>query len=141
MEQQPIEVDIDEANELLFKVQIEGTEVPAKTRLVCEGKDVGYMFSGGFTNEPGVIQFVIPNMKGKIAEGVYNAKLEVLIENRCFSPIEFKLQFKKQMTVVAESLSSAVTKKLVPEVKVTTASLIEVRKQPTLRDKFSQKKR
>lgn len=136
--EQPIEVDIDEASELLFKVQIEGTEVPAKTRLVCEGRDISYMFSGGFTTEPGVIQFTIPQMKGKIAEGEYNAKLEVLIENRCFSPIEFKLKFKKQVTVVAESLAAAVTKKITTEIKP-TASLIEVRKPQSLRERMAQK--
>jgi len=134
-----IEIDIDEASELLFKVQIEGTEVPAKTRLVCEGRDMGFLFSGDFTTEPGVVQFVIPSMKGKVSEGEYNAKLEVLIENRCFSPVEFKLRFKKQLTVVAESLSSAVTKKIPIEVK-STASLIEVRKPQTLREKLTQKK-
>jgi hypothetical protein len=134
-----IEIDIDEASELLFKVQIEGTETPAKTRLVCEGKDMGFLFSGGFTNDPGVVQFVIPCMKGKISEGEYNAKLEVLIENRCFSPVEFRLKFKKQVTVQAESLSHAVTKKLVHEIKP-TASLVEVRKPQTLKEKLAQKK-
>jgi hypothetical protein len=134
-----IEIDIDEASELLFKVQIEGTETPAKTRLVCEGKDMGFLFSGGFTEDPGVVQFVIPSMKGKVTEGEYNAKLEVLIENRCFSPIEFKLKFKKQVTVQAESLSHAVTKKLPVEVKP-VASLVEVRKPTTLKDRIAQKK-
>lgn len=138
--EQPIEIDIDESSELLFKVQVEGTEVPAKTRLVCEGKDMGYTFSGTFTDEPGVVQFVIPNMKGKISEGIYNTKLEVLIENRCFSPVEFKLKFKREVSVVAESLSHAVTKKITTDIKP-VASLVEVRKSPTLKDRMAQKKR
>lgn len=134
-----IEIDIDEAIELLFKVQIEGTEIPVRTRLVCEGKDMGFLFSGGFTEDPGVVQFVIPSMKGKITEGEYRTKLEVLIENRCFSPIEFMLRFKKQITVTAESLSHAVTKKVSIEIKP-TAVLVEVRRPQTLKDRVAQKK-
>lgn len=135
----PIEIDLDESSELLFKVHVEGTEHPARTRLVCEGNDMGFLFLGGFTDDPGVVQFVIPSMIGKIVEGDYNAKLEVLIENRCFSPIEFKLRFKKRLSVQVEAMSHTTIRKSSPEIK-SAASLVEVRKPQTLKERLAQKK-
>jgi len=101
-----IELNIDESNELLFKVQVEGNDVaPARVRLVCEGEDISYHFNGEGTDEPGIVQFVIPNMTGRIKEGVYSSSVEVLIDNRYFAPVQFDLQFKQPVKVTAESVS------------------------------------
>ena len=100
-----IDLDIEESNELAFKIKVEGTaNSPAKVRLVCEGSDVSYMFNGRGTSEDGVVQFIMPQMKDKLPEGVYQAKVEVLIENRYFSPVQFQINFKKAVKVVAEAL-------------------------------------
>ena len=100
-----IDLDIEESNELAFKIKVEGTaNSPAKVRLVCEGSDVSYMFNGRGTGEDGVVQFIMPQMKDKLPEGVYQAKVEVLIENRYFSPVQFQINFKKAVKVVAEAL-------------------------------------
>lgn len=100
-----IDLDIEESNELAFKIKVEGTaNSPAKVRLVCEGSDVSYMFNGRGTSEDGVVQFIMPQMKDKLPEGIYQAKVEVLIENRYFSPVQFQINFKKAVKVVAEAL-------------------------------------
>lgn len=102
-----VTLDMEEANELAFKIKVEGANSPAKVRLICESNDVAYMFSGRGTSEEGVVQFVIPQMKDKIEEGTYSARVEVLIENRYFSPVQFQLNFKKPVKVFAESIQVA----------------------------------
>jgi len=117
-----ITLDMEEANELAFKIQVEGASSPAKVRLVCESGDVSYMFNGKGTSEDGVVQFVIPQMKEKLSEGTYSAKVEVLIENRYFSPVQFQINFKKAMKVFAESIQvKPIMSK--PEIKVTASAL------------------
>mgnify|MGYP003351327666 FL=1 len=72
-----------------------------------ESSDMSYMFAGRATQEDGVVQFNIPQMKDKIDEGTYAARVEVLIENRYFSPVQFQLNFKKPVKVFAESIQVA----------------------------------
>lgn len=99
-----LDLDIDESNELLFKVGIEGhVQGPAKVRLVCEGEDVAYIFPGRPTGE-GVVQFVLHRASG-IKEGIYPSQLEVLVENKYFVPVVFNINLKKAVKVVAEAVS------------------------------------
>lgn len=100
-----ISLDIDESNELAFRIKMEGTAAaPAKVRLVCEGEDFAYMFNGYGTGEPEVVQFTLPRMGAKITEGSYAARVEVLVENRYFAPLQFQIEFKKTLSVVAEAI-------------------------------------
>lgn len=124
-----VELDIDESNELAFKIKMEGAATsPAKVRLVCEGSDFSYMFSGYGTSEPEVVQFTLPQMSSKIQEGTYSARIEVLVENRYFAPLQFQINFKKTLSVVAESVK-VVSRPVRPDIKVTAAPLIAARPQ------------
>lgn len=98
-----IDLDIDDSSELLFKVKIEGTEGQAKVRLVCESNDVDFMFSGSPLGHDDAIKFDVPSMKSKLKEGLYKSKVEVLVDNKYFVPVEFNINFKKTVQVVAES--------------------------------------
>lgn len=103
--QQTIELDLEEASDLMFKVRVEGADnSPAKVRLVCESQHMAFMFNATGTNEPDVVQFNLPAMNNKLQEGTYSARIEVLVENRYFSPVAFNIAFKKAMKVVAESI-------------------------------------
>ena len=127
-----IDLDIEEANELLFKVKVEGIDqAPAKVRLVCETGDVDYMFQGHSTSEEGVVQFVLPNMKGKLKEGQYLSRVEVLIENRYFAPVQFNINYKQAVRVVAEAVR-APAHKPVPRVSVTASAPIVVNRKSAL---------
>ena len=130
-----IDLDMEESNELAFKLKVEGTaNSPAKVRLVCEGSDVSYMFNGRGTSEEGVVQFVLPQMKDKLAEGTYQARVEVLIENRYFSPVQFNINFKKAVKVVAEALF--VSPKVVkPEISVSASPILVSRPAPQVQAK------
>ena len=123
-----ITLDVEEQNELAFKVKIEGSPAPAKVRLVCEGDELSYMFKG-FAGEDDVVQFDIPQMKNRLAEGLYNAKVEVFVENRYFTPVQFQIQFKKTVSVVAEAVR--VKKQVItPEVRVSAVPIVVPRQQP-----------
>jgi len=123
-----VELDIEENNDLAFKIKLEGaSSSPAKVRLVCEGSDFSYMFNGYGTSEDEVVQFTIPQMSNKIKEGIYLAKVEVLVENRYFSPLQFQINFKKSISVVAESIQ-VLPKTQKQDIRV-SASPIQIQKQ------------
>jgi len=118
-----ITLDYEEINELAFRIKVEGVESPAKVRLVCENNDVSYMFNGRGTHEDGVVQFIVPLMKGKIQEGTYPARIEVLIDNRYFSPVQFNMHFKKTMQVFAEAVNM-VSRTTKPEIRVSAVPVV-----------------
>lgn len=135
-----IALDIDESNDLTFKIKMEGAaSAPAKVRLVCEGEDFAYMFNGYGTGEDEVVQFTLPRMDRKISEGTYAARVEVLVDNRYFAPLQFQINFKKTLSVVAESIR-VVPKVTRPDITV-TASSISVNKPvvPVTAIKFEQR--
>lgn len=122
-----IDLDIEESNDLTFKIKLEGTAMsPAKVRLVCENEDFAYMFNGYGTGEDEVVQFTLPRMDKKISEGTYRARVEVLVDNRYFAPLQFQINFKKTLSVVAETIQ-VVRKAAKPEVSVTAAPISVVK--------------
>ena len=135
-----VELDLEESNDLTFKIKMEGAATsPAKVRLVCEGSDFAYMFNGYGTGEDEVVQFTLPRMDKKITEGTYNARVEVLVDNRYFAPLQFQINFKKTLSVVAESIQ-VVRKPSSSDIKVTASPVSVVRPvAPTATIKFEQR--
>lgn len=124
-----ITLDIDEQAELDFKVKIEGTNSAPRVRLVCESSDMAYMFAGRqATDADDVVRFTLPQMKDKITEGVFPARVEVFVENRYFTPVQFNVAFKKSVKVVAESIT-LVSKPQKQEVTVSAGPIV-VRQVP-----------
>jgi len=141
-----IDLDCEESQELLFRVKVEGAEqAPAKIRLVCESENIAYMFDGHDAGKDGLVQFNLPVMKDKLKEGVYQSRVEVLIENRYFAPVQFQINFKKTIKVMAESVSNFVHKPKQPEITVTAAPVVvekpTVKKtgQESLRTRYGQR--
>lgn len=98
-----VDADVEVPTELLFKVTIEGLEqAPSKVRLVCEDGDTGHVFVGKLTDQPDVVSFNIP--ANRLKETTYLTKVEVLVENRYFTPVVFNLNAKKLVKVVAEAV-------------------------------------
>jgi hypothetical protein len=123
-----IALDSEENNELLFKIKIEGADpAPAKVRLVCETGDVSFMFNGQPIGDD-VVAFNLPIMKDKIKEGIYLSSVEVLVENRYFTPVQFQINFKKTVKVVAESIK-LMPRKVPQEIKISAVPIPTV-KQP-----------
>lgn len=128
-ERETVDLDIDEANELLFKIKIEGTDQPVSNiRLVCESKDMSYMFPGRTTSQPDEVQFDLPILDSKLTEGVYSAHVEVMVDNRYFLPVKFNINLKKTLKVVAES-AIPVKVEHAKEIKVTTSAPVIIAKK------------
>jgi hypothetical protein len=117
-----VSLDMEETNDLAFRVSVEGASAPARVRLVCESADVAYMFKGKVISDD-VIQFTIPQMKGRLEEGSYDARVEVFVENRYFAPVEFQLEFKKSVKVFAEAVK--VNRTETQRIMKVSASLVE----------------
>lgn len=134
-----IDLDIEESNELKFKIKLEGNvSSPAKVRLVCEGEEFAYIFKGYGTNEMDVVQFTLPRMESNLKEGTYNAKVEVLVENRYFAPLQFQINFKKSVSVVAEACE-LVSKPRVDNIKITAAPIVVAKPTVVNAVRFEQK--
>jgi hypothetical protein len=100
-----IDLDLDNENEMVFKVQIEGTR-PGEPlcRLMIESEDMSHYVQGEFGSNDEVT-VVLPPMDKVLKEGSYESYLEVLVDDRVFIPLEMKLNFEKTVSVVAESVS------------------------------------
>lgn len=123
-----VQLDVDESNELLFKVAIEGHVVgPAKVRLVCESDQMSYLFHGHpSADQEGLVQFVLN--KG-LAAGVYPSRIEVMVENRYFVPVNFNIEMKKTVSVVVESVQPVKAIKR-DDVRVSASQIIVKQQQP-----------
>jgi len=99
------EVHLDEENELRFNVTAEGTDATASiaSRMVLETSKMDFMFQG--TSLPGgEVSVIVPSLKGVLNEGMYNTRLEVLIDDRIFTPLQLTANFKQSVKVVAEAV-------------------------------------
>lgn len=105
-ELETIELDLEENNDLSFKVSIQGaTQKPSAFRLICEADEMSFGFNGKVDDE-GNVAFVIPAMKKHLShESIYSCAVEVLIEGRFFRPIKFDVKFKQPMKCVVESIN------------------------------------
>ena len=100
-------MDLEENSELFFKLRVKGSNKESKVRLVIEGTDCSYMVSGKETNEEDIYRFPVPAMLTKgLDEGTYKSKVEVIIEGRYFTPIEYESTFKRPIRVEAVAMKS-----------------------------------
>lgn len=147
-----LELKLDEANGLIFEVNITGAdseEAEPKYRFFCGTNSMELVVEGRSVD--GKVYVDIPVLKGVLNEGVYPARLEVLVEDRYFTPLEMNVEFKKSLMVTAESVTvnkkkSSKAKRLneensAPEI-TASASVVAVKnssKLTTLKEKFSKK--
>ena len=100
-----IALNLDEANQLLFKMNIKGTnKSPSTVRLMFEGQEFAYSITGTPADDEDVYKFDVPALHSKLDEGFYPTKVEVIVDGRHFTPVEFSTEFKRPMQVQAESL-------------------------------------
>jgi hypothetical protein len=122
-----ISLYLDQDNELRFNVSIEGTRPGTpRYRLVFEGKNCSYAFNG-MQGAPGEVMFTIPSMKNTINEGRYHANLEVMIDDRYFTPLEFDASFEQAMKVTAEAVVRPVQKKPAVTASIVTSNVQQQR--------------
>lgn len=121
----PIDLMLDEENELRFKVNIEGSR-PGKaiSRLVLEAPDMSLIFEGEQDTD-GELVVIVPELNNVLKEGTYDSHLEVLVDDRIFVPLEMKTKFEKSLSVTAEAVVRSPRRK--PKA---SASAVLVESQP-----------
>jgi hypothetical protein len=72
-----------------------------KIRLVCEGPELSFSFPGKF-NGLNEVEVTIPPMQGRITEGKYHTKLETILDDKYFVPLQFDAVFEMSTKVMAE---------------------------------------
>ena len=101
-----IELKLDENNELVFEVNVQGTDAGdalPQIRYIIENKDMSLVFNASVKNNNVTID--VPILQDCLKEGVYDSKLEVIIGDRYFVPLQTNVEFKKSLKVTAESVS------------------------------------
>jgi len=133
------ELRLDESNELFFKISVHGAErAPDSIRLVCEVGDISYSFKGKMTDETDVVRFVVPALKNTLRGGqIYEARVEVIVDDHYFVPVKFNAEFKEPMKVVAESITpiSRKTEPVKSEISI-QAKPVSKAQYASLRDKY-----
>lgn len=106
-ESEIISLDIDEKNDLTFKVSVSGASAqPSQYRVVCELDDSKSLLFSGILTEDGNVQFTLPVLSGfVIPKKSYDFTLEVIVDKKHFSPCKFKAVFDKQLDCVLESVN------------------------------------
>jgi len=101
---QQIDLDLDKENELVFKLSIEGTK-PAipKSRFLLESNDFSLVFPSK-SHTGGEVTILIPSLENILKEGSYVGTLEVIIDDRVFTPIQINTKFEKSISVIAEAV-------------------------------------
>ena len=100
-----IQIHLDEDNELRFGVAVEGAESGNITcRMVLESPSsaLGIMFPGQSVSN-GEVRVLVPSLKSFLNEGVYPMKLEVLVDDRVFTPLSMNVELKQSVKVTAEA--------------------------------------
>ena len=102
-----IDLALDTDNELNFMVKVEGSRPgDSSCRFFLEGVEMSYIFPGNI-DQSGEVSVNIPSMNKLLREGVYKSKLEVVVEDRVFVPLEMNINFEKSVRVTAESVTTA----------------------------------
>jgi len=100
----PIEMLLDEENELTFQVNIEGSRpADASCRLFLDNASVGLMFEAD-KNQNGEIVVTIPPLKHVLKEGIYDMSLEVIVDDKYFQPLTIQGSFENSLKVTAEAV-------------------------------------
>jgi hypothetical protein len=83
---------LTESTELEFQMDIYGTTEKAnQVRFVIEGKD--FDISCRCNVDKGEIKAVIPKLKGILESGVYDTRLEIVVDNKIFVPLKESVEF------------------------------------------------
>jgi len=98
-----IDLMLDEENELTFQLNIEGSRpAEAKCRLRIDKSDLSLVLEAE-QHSDGEVVVVVPPLKNIISEGNYNLELEVIVDDKYFTPLQLTANFEKSVKVEATS--------------------------------------
>jgi len=96
-----VDIFLDTDNELAFSVEIQGAAgSTVKSQFVLEGpKGINLCFQG--RPQPGEVVVDIPALKDMLSEGVYKTRLEMLVDDKLFTPLTLDVNIKPAIKVEA----------------------------------------
>ena len=105
------DIYLDDDNEVRFGVNVEGTERhDVKCRMLMEATNSMSLFFPGSQVSDGEVQVIIPSLKNILKEGTYPVKLEVIIDDRIFTPLEMSMNVRPSVRVTAEAVVTPIRK-------------------------------
>ena len=115
------DIFLDTDNELAFTVAIEGaSEASVRSQFILEGpKGISLCFEGHA--EGNEIFVDVPALKGLMKEGVYNTRLEVIVDDRVFTPLN-NLQANIKPSIKVEAVVRNIRQVAGPAVTATVVS-------------------
>lgn len=112
------QIKLDESTKLEFGVSITGADSQPQARFIIEGKDFSMMFPCKQVNEN--VEVEIPELKRFFSAGEYSAKLEIVLDNKLYTPLVESIVFEPSIEV-ASTAKAAV--KLKESVKVSSITV------------------
>ena len=96
-----IDLMLDEENELTFQLNIEGSRpADAKCRLRIDQNDISLVLEAEkYVN--GEVIVIVPPLKNIVSEGTHNLELEVIVDDKYFTPLQLTANFEKSVKVEA----------------------------------------
>lgn len=88
---------LDESNKLSFNVEITGAVGQPETRFIIEGKNFNIAFPCTQHQNEAVVE--IAGLKNVLQAGEYRARLEVVLENKIYTPLEDSIVFEPSIEV------------------------------------------
>lgn len=100
-----LNLNIDKDNDLRFSVNVDGADGdPVAYRLVIESGRMSFNFPGYVTAEKEV-QIIVPTLAKTMREGTYDARLEVQVGDRVFSPLASKAVLRESIKIAAAPIA------------------------------------
>ncbi len=88
---------LDESTKLGFGVEITGAGGVPEVRFIIEGKDFNISYPCKQTNEG--VQVEISGLKGVLSAGEYQTRLEVILENKVYTPMRDTITFEPSVEI------------------------------------------
>lgn len=131
-------LELTEATELEFAIEITGTDKTySDVRFIIEGPEYGIICK--CLAENGVIKTTVPKLKGILPAGSYNAKLEVMIEGKTFTPLKESIDFKPAIEMKIQSTKTV--SEAAPNIQATGVKVNVLKKSPVKNESIKPKNR
>ncbi len=108
---------LDESTKLGFGVEITGAGGVPEVRFIIEGKDFNIAYPCKQTNEG--VQVEIAGLKGVLSAGEYQTRLEVILENKVYTPMRDTILFEPSIEISSKQKPVAAIKESVKINKIT----------------------
>lgn len=118
------QLELNESSEVDFGIEIHGTtEASSEIRFIIEGPQYGIVCK--CTENNGIITARIPKLKGILPAGTFDAKLEVVVDGKFFTPLKESIEFKPMVEFDVTSTKAKPSQPLKVETKNVKVRVIE----------------